>query len=238
MKYHQKAVNSIIEYENLGLLIVSSLERKLSVRKSIENNVKMSKTISIKSWNSKTLELVNTAVFGANVNKIMLNLVGSNTESNHFLMCGQDIRLFDSSLVQIDEYSRQNKEESIKLACLIKKDRFVLATNSDLEVYALVIIFTEKANLKLKLLKKASNVHEIGSSILCLGCVNESLFASGSSDGQLILWNTETLNKSFELRPFDGLNKLKIDVKLGSMNTIVCFRLFNQVSLNNKEKRI
>ena len=134
------------------------------------------------------------------------------------------------------------------MTCLIKKDRFVLATNSDLEIYSLFLVFnnyvtnnlvvdsnstvanTETVNVvssfKIKLLKKFLSIHR--DSILCLDSMSESLFASGSTDGHLIVWQSETLTKKYDLKPFDELNKNETAMRLSS-TSIICFKPLNPV---------
>jgi hypothetical protein len=104
---------------------------------------------------------------------------------NCFIVAGLDLKLYDTSLNEIDEYSRKTKENSIKFMILIKNDKLVLATNSDIEVYGLIdsnihsnesddMNAYENSNsenndiqdLRIKELKKYINVHK--DSILCL----------------------------------------------------------------------
>lgn len=131
---------------------------------------------------------------------------------------------------------------------LIKNDKIVLATNTDIEIYALVSLNSSSSsnrladsfdtseldgippdeisvpstftNVKIKELKKYFNVHK--DSILCLGQVSDNLFASGSSDGLLIIWQSETLVRTMELRPFDELN-LNLSFTRQNLNSITCF---------------
>lgn len=164
--------------------------------------------------------------------------------SNYFILAGLDLKLFDLDLNLVDEYARKTKENSVKHAVVIKSDKFVVATNSDIEIYALVCLggggsssaastpatpdidhadddhndhdrrrkakktTTAPATttyIRIKELKKFVNSHE--DSILCVEKLTDAMFASGSSSGHLILWQSDTLIRVFELRPFDELNQ-------------------------------
>ena len=88
-------------------------------------------------------------------------------------MGGFDLKLYDTSLKLIDEFSRNTKENSIKFMIQIKSDMIVLATNSDIEIYGLIPFISNKTNSKendndnkeevscltIKELKKYLNVH-------------------------------------------------------------------------------
>jgi hypothetical protein len=79
---------------------------------------------------------------------------------DHFVLAGVDIELYDMNLKLIDKFTRKNKENSIRFIILIKHDKLVIATNNDLEVYALLQTNQESDELKIKELKKCSNAHE------------------------------------------------------------------------------
>jgi WD40 repeat protein len=157
--------------------------------------------------------------------KTFLNL-NANFISNQnlFIVAGLGLKLYNTNLSLVDEFDRNTKDNSIKLMCSIKKDRFVLATNSDVEVYTLAI---RNNSYIMKLFQKTKNAHK--DSILCLDSVSGELFASGSSDGHLILWNSESL-ATMHLRPFDELNKNETALRLSS-TSIISFKLVNQVEL-------
>lgn len=126
---------------------------------------------------------------------------------------------------------------------LIKNDKIVLATNTDIEIYALVALnnansietFTNledmsvseaPINIKIKELKKYSSAHK--DSILCLENISDILFASGSSDGNLIVWHSETLMRTMSLKPFEELNLNENLLRL-SLNSIITFKCLLEV---------
>jgi hypothetical protein len=172
--------------------------------------------------------------------KLFLNLNGTfGNNQNFFIAGGLDLKLYNTNLSLVDEWTRKTKENSIKLMCSIKRDRFVLATNYDLEIYALALRVNRSAaveegpvvtNYIMKLLKTYPDAHDnrCRDSILCLDSISEGLFASGSSDGHLILWNSDSLVKTMSLRPFDELNRNETALRLGS-TSIISFKLINQV---------
>jgi hypothetical protein len=59
--------------------------------------------------------------------------------------------------------------------------------------------------------------------------MKESKFASGSSDGSLILWQTESLLKIAVLKPFDELIQNDIMLKL-NLTCITCIKPYGEVS--------
>lgn len=90
-------------------------------------------------------------------------------------MGGFDLKLYDTDLKLIDEYSRNTKENSIKYMIQIKSDKLVLATNSDIEIYGIIPSASintlakenqsinkneEQNNLTIKELKKYLNAHK------------------------------------------------------------------------------
>jgi WD40 repeat protein len=62
-------------------------------------------------------------------------------------------------------------------------------------------------------------------SILTLENISELIFASGSSDGQVILWLSKNLIRSIELRPFDELNANSLTSGL-NLTSISCIRSY------------
>jgi hypothetical protein len=90
-------------------------------------------------------------------------------------MGGFDLKLYDTDLKLIEQYSRNTKENTIKYMIQIKSDKLVLATNSDLEVYGIISLTSintlakenlsinknvEKNNSTIKELKKYLNAHK------------------------------------------------------------------------------
>ena len=59
--------------------------------------------------------------------------------------------------------------------------------------------------------------------------LKDKLFASGSSDGNLILWQSDTLIKYADLRPFDELNKNEQALRQ-SLTSICCVKSVYDVS--------
>ena len=153
----------------------------------------------------------------------------------YFILGGLDLKLFDLDLNLVDEHSRKTKDNSIKFTTMIKTDKFAVATNSDIEIYALVCLGAGNANsnedhnelnkshrsyIRIKELKKFVNSHE--DSILCLSKLTEAMFASGSSNGHLIIWQSDTLIRLLELRPFDELNHESKRLALTSITSFRC----------------
>lgn len=153
-----------------------------------------------------------SSISGLN-NKLLLKCADLDEEGgeSYFLLGGLDLKLIDLDLNLVDELARKTKENSARLATMIKSDKFVVATNSDIEIYALVCLgsrsndetsnkrTTSYTSVRIKELKKYMNAHE--DSILCLAKVTDSMFASGSSNGHFILWQSDTLIKIMDLRP-------------------------------------
>jgi hypothetical protein len=134
-------------------------------------------------------------------------------------------------LTLVDEFRRKSRENSVKFMITIKNDRIVLATNSDIEMYAIVSTQNQQQqqqqdetktnnnnnfSSKIKELKKYINIHD--DSIIYLANLNENTFGSSSSDGKLIIWQSETLVKYLDLRPFN------------EMIGVNCFKTFNEVN--------
>ena len=58
---------------------------------------------------------------------------------------------------------------------------------------------------------------------------SDTLFASGSSDGHFIIYNSDSLIKFFDLKPFEELNRNQSMLKL-SLTSINCFKAIDDVS--------
>lgn len=87
---------------------------------------------------------------------------------------------------------------------LIDKTKIVLATNTDIEFYVLfcfdkIELIAKK--IRIKQLKIYENCHS--NTILCLDFLKDCLFASGSSDGVIFIWQADTMQKLMELKPFE-----------------------------------
>lgn len=129
-----------------------------------------------KVWNIDTYELVKTTKFISNAAKLFLNL--NFNSKNLLLVAGLDLKLYDHNLDLIDEYFRKTNENSIKNIVGIENDRFVVASNYDLESYLILISKSSLSNenrlldeeyeekIKLKEVQKYKNAHK--DSILCL----------------------------------------------------------------------
>ncbi len=183
-----------------------------------------------KAWNIENLTQITTATFDSHSNKIFLNLKTHDYPNNPnlFIVAGYDIRLYDSDLKLHDNFSRYTKEESIKLMSLVGRDRVALVTNSDIEIYDLVkgqvVENSQQPYYGLKFVKKITNEYE--DSILHLERLNELLFATGSSDGELVIWKSETLDKFHCVKLFEELHKN--DSRL-NYTSIIRFGLFKEV---------
>lgn len=156
----------------------------------------------------------------------------------YFILAGLDLKLFDLDLNLVDEHSRKTIDNTCKFASMIKADKFAVATNSNIEIYALVCLGgggtmaaanqrtrKHKTNInsyvRIKELKYFVNAHD--DSISCLSKLTESVFASGSSDGHIILWQSDTLLRVYELRPFDELARAD-DTKRLALPSVTSFR--------------
>lgn len=161
----------------------------------------------------------------------------------YFILGGLDLKLFDLNLNLIDEHLRKTKDNTIKFMTLIKNDKLAVATNSDIEIYALVCLTSssvpivvnqneakneKKSFIRIKELKKYVNTHE--DSVLCLEKISDSMFASGSANGHFILWQSDTLIKILDLRPFDELN-INSETNRYALTSITCFRCLYKVKL-------
>ena len=192
-------------------------------------------TFYFKIWNSETFTCIKSTKFSSNVNKIFLNLTNSNTNQSNLVVAGIDIKLYNEDLTLLDEFTRKSRDNSVKFMIIIKNDRIVLATNSDIEMYEIVSGQTQSqqhlyesnsnnknpsSNIysKIKELKKYTNIHN--DSILYLANLSENTFGSSSSDGKLIIWQSETLVKYLDIRPFNEI--------IG----INCFKTINEVNIS------
>jgi hypothetical protein len=63
--------------------------------------------------------------------------------------------------------------------------------------------------------------------------IEDKMFASGSSDGTLILWLSENLTRCIELKPFDELNQNEALKRL-NLTSVNCFKCLYDVSLKLK----
>jgi hypothetical protein len=79
---------------------------------------------------------------------------------DHFVLAGVDIEIYDMNLKLIDKFTRKSKENSIRFMIMIKHEKLVIATNTDLEIYVLLQTNQESDELKIKELKKCLNAHE------------------------------------------------------------------------------
>lgn len=163
-------------------------------------------------WNMQTYELVKTVNSGPNLVKLLQCL-----KNNYVLTAGRDLKLYNSKLHLMHEFIRDNTDNSIRLGILLDKDRIVFASNFDIE------IFSCEQNSKLVELKKFIKTHN--DTILSLEIISDLIFASGSSDGQVILWLSKNLIRSVELRPFNELNTDSLKSGLNK-TSISCIRSY------------
>ncbi|CAF1016158.1 unnamed protein product [Brachionus calyciflorus] len=213
MRYHQQSINSIVEFNHFdkSILIVSSNDK------------------SITSWDMHSYKLTNIIKLDSSAYRIFLSC----NMSNLFIVGGLNLKIYDSNLSLLDEFSRETKENSIRHILLTKKEKIVVATNTDLEFYVLITVnkklesksTSEFSHFRVKELKKHLNCHY--DSILCLDNLNDSYFASGSTDGQIKIWQSDTLNILYELRPFEDISLNDNFSKL-NFNSICCVKSFNE----------
>jgi len=129
------------------------------------------------------------------------------------LAAGADLKVFNSNLDLLDEFKRYNKENLVKHVILINNERIVVATNLDVEIYS----YENATECKLKELKRFQSTHK--DSILVLEKISDILFATGSSDGHIILWQSQNLIRGIELKPFSELN-MHNGISLTSINAL------------------
>jgi len=193
----------IVDATKQNLVFVSSIDKILSV------------------WNIDTYELAKTTKFSSNAAKLFLSF--NFQHSNELiLVAGLDLKIYDYNLDLVDEYFRKTNENSIKHIIELDNDRFVVASNSDIELYCIVVeklsvssyeeqksapMYDQKFEKKVKLKadNREKNAHK--DSILSLSKVSDSSFVSSSSDGVLIIWNSIDLKKLVVLKPSDEIQK-------------------------------
>ena len=89
-----------------------------------------------------------------------------NVNDNFLLAAGVNLKLFDTNLNLLDECVRKNKENSIKFLITIKNDRIVIATNFDIEIFAIINanndenVLEDENSYKLVELKQYYNTHK------------------------------------------------------------------------------
>lgn len=183
LKLHTSSITGIFrllgDSSKRNLIVVSSVDKMLSV------------------WNTDTYELVKTTKFSSNACKLFLNF------SDLILVAGLDLKLYDNNLDLIDEYFRKTNENTIKHIIDIDRDRFVVASNFDLESYCMSVAsktseILEK-RIKLKEVNRQKNAHRDSIQSLCR--ISDTSFASGSSEGLLIVWNAHDFRKLIILKP-------------------------------------
>lgn len=151
-------------------------------------------------------------------------------EIDDFLLAASnDVKIFDSSLAILDQFIRKDHDNTIKYMILINKTKIALATNTDIEFYAL--FFFDKIDLienkiRIKQLEIFENCHS--DTILCLDLLQGFLFASGSCDGTILIWHSETMQKMMELKPFDNHHLGEAFTKSDFFG-VSCIKHFNQV---------
>ena len=73
------------------------------------------------------------------------------------------------------------------------------------------------------------NAHE--DSILCLAKVTDSMFASGSSNGHFILWQSDTLIKIMDLRPCEEVISQNDPERRLGLTSITFFQCLYEVKV-------
>jgi hypothetical protein len=167
---------------------------------------------------------VNRLFFSVNIN-----------ENDFLLVSGIDIQLVDLELNVIDEFKRKKRDNTIKHMIALKDNKFILATNNDLEIFVLIHSNDNdektSSSYKIKELKSYSNAHL--DSILYINKISDSMFASASANGILTLWHSDHLFKIIDLKPFDELNKNESMLKQ-NLTCITCFKPFYEVEHTKK----
>jgi WD40 repeat protein len=133
-----------------------------------------------------------------------------------------DIRLYNSDLTVLSHFVRNTKENTIKFIIPFKNNQLIIATNNDIEIYKI----NDKQSLEL--VRCFVDIHR--DTILCIDKISDHLFASSSSDGCLIIWDSRQTDKSYEILPFKELKQDKSSTSHRYvLNSIFCFRsLFNR----------
>jgi hypothetical protein len=87
-----------------------------------------------KIWDIDEFNLLKSIEFGPNINRIHLK----SSQYRCIITAGLNLRLYNFDSEILDEFSRKNREDSVKFMIYMKNDKIVLATNLDIEFYALV----------------------------------------------------------------------------------------------------
>ncbi|KXJ28865.1 WD repeat-containing protein 41 [Exaiptasia diaphana] len=112
-------------------------------------------------------------------------------EENVFFSGGQDLCLWDEQGNLLHKLERKLEHSDIHTVLPIKNSRVITASNkSSLAVYHIVRQSSNNC-LQIELFKKLSPQRE---SIRCLISVADSMFASASLDGAIVLWSTLSLS--------------------------------------------
>ncbi|XP_073244644.1 WD repeat-containing protein 41-like isoform X2 [Porites lutea] len=113
-------------------------------------------------------------------------------EEKIFFSGGQDLCVWNEKGELLDKRDRASEHSDIHTLLPIKNNRIVAASNrSSLVVYSIIRPSDDSEALKIVEIKKLSPHRE---SIRCLINVADSMFASASLDGAIVLWSTHSLS--------------------------------------------
>ncbi|XP_078372588.1 WD repeat-containing protein 41-like [Oculina patagonica] len=113
-------------------------------------------------------------------------------EHKIFFSGGQDLCVWNEKGEMLDKMARNSEHSDIHSLLPIKNNRIVAASNkSSLVVYSVVKPSDDSEELKIVEFKKLSPHRE---SIRCLISVADSMFASASLDGAIVLWSSHSLS--------------------------------------------
>lgn len=113
-------------------------------------------------------------------------------EERIFFSGGQDLCVWSEKGELLDKMQRNSEDSDIHTLLPLKNNRIVAASNKfSLVIYSVMRITDDSQNLKIVEVKKLSPHRE---SIRCLIRVADSMFASASLDGAIVLWSSQRLS--------------------------------------------
>ncbi|KAL9986795.1 hypothetical protein ACROYT_G000993 [Oculina patagonica] len=128
-------------------------------------------------------------------------------EHKIFFSGGQDLCVWNEKGEMLDKMARNSEHSDIHSLLPIKNNRIVAASNkSSLVVYSVVRPADYSEKLKIVEFKKLSTHRE---SIRCLISVADSMFASASLDGVIVLWSSHSLSYTHQfnfVKNYEGPN--------------------------------
>nr|XP_006814031.1 PREDICTED: WD repeat-containing protein 41-like [Saccoglossus kowalevskii] len=124
-----------------------------------------------------------------------------------FCSAGKDLCVFSHHGILITKFSRQDEDADIQCLLPIKNNRVVVAFQSVLAVYKLILSDEEEV-LRVEHWKTLPSSLQHREAIRCLIKISDVSFASGSLDGTIMVWTSHGLNPS---REFNFIKKYKGD---------------------------